>query len=138
MQNKTPTWSWLCLGKHGQAKISLVGLDIFTGQKMEDVVSTSANMNCPVVVRQEYQLLNIENNTLVWEMEVLSDAWVHISGKINWWWLEMIQDGNMDGMPLPEGDLGARLLAAFLQDKRLSVCVLAALGEKAIVSYKEI
>ena len=46
-------------GKHGHAKATIVGIDIFTGKKYEDSSPTSHNMDAPNVDRVEYQLLDI-------------------------------------------------------------------------------
>merc|ERR1712039_767960 len=47
-------------GKHGHAKAHIVGLDIFTWKKYEDLCPTSHNMEIPFVKRTEYQLLNAD------------------------------------------------------------------------------
>merc|ERR1719245_2269377 len=47
-------------GKHGHAKAHIVALDIFTGKKMEDLCPTSHNLDCPNVVKTEYQLLTAD------------------------------------------------------------------------------
>ena len=36
-------------GKHGSAKATIVGNDIFTNKKHEDSCPTGANMRCPIV-----------------------------------------------------------------------------------------
>jgi len=50
-------------GKHGHAKAHIVGIDIFTGKKMEDLCPTSHNLDVPFVKRTEYQVLMVEEST---------------------------------------------------------------------------
>ncbi len=41
-------------GKHGSAKATIVGIDIFTGKKYEDSGPNSSTMQVPVVTKVEY------------------------------------------------------------------------------------
>ncbi|OMJ16535.1 Eukaryotic translation initiation factor 5A [Smittium culicis] len=103
-------------GKHGHAKVNLTGIDIFTGKKYEDLSPSTHNMEVPNVKRAEYSLINIDDGFLS-----LMDA-----------------DGNMkDDNRLPEGDLGDQLTADFDSGKELNVTVLMAMGEEAVISFKE-
>merc|ERR1712118_591439 len=52
-------------GKHGHAKCHFVATDIFTGKKMEELVSSSHNIAVPFVSRNEYTIMDIgEDGTL--------------------------------------------------------------------------
>ena len=103
-------------GKHGHAKVNLCGIDIFTGKKYEDISPSTHNMDVPNVSRNELPLLNVD------------DGFVSL----------MLPSGDTkDDVKLPEGDLGKEIEAAFDDGKDLLVCVIKALGEEAIISYKE-
>ena len=56
-------------GKHGHAKANIVACDIFNGKKYEDCCPTSHNMMVPNVTRQEYSLLNLDDEGYLSLME---------------------------------------------------------------------
>jgi len=49
-------------GKHGHAKAHIIGIDIFTGKKHEDLCPTSHNMMVPLVTKNEYTLMDIADD----------------------------------------------------------------------------
>ncbi|CCD25811.2 translation elongation factor eIF-5A NDAI_0G00350 [Naumovozyma dairenensis CBS 421] len=103
-------------GKHGHAKVHLVAIDIFTSKKLEDLSPSTHNMECPVVKRTEYQLLDID------------DGYLSL----------MTMDGETkDDVKMPEGELGETMRAAFDEGKDLMVTIIAAMGEEAAISFKE-
>ncbi|KAI8991428.1 eukaryotic translation initiation factor 5A [Mycotypha africana] len=103
-------------GKHGHAKVHLVGIDIFTGKKYEDLCPSTHNMDVPNVTRQDYALINID------------DGYLNL----------MLQDGSTkDDVKLPEGELGEELEADFDEGKELIVSVVSAMGEEHALSFKE-
>ena len=103
-------------GKHGHAKVHLVGIDIFTGKKLEDLSPSTHNMDVPNVSRVEYSLLNID------------DGFLSL----------MLSDGSTkDDVKLPDGELGQKLQDEFDEGKELMVSVISAMGEEACIGYKE-
>ncbi|CAG8572613.1 11606_t:CDS:2 [Ambispora gerdemannii] len=103
-------------GKHGHAKVHLVGLDIFTGKKLEDISPSTHNMDVPNVTRTEYQLLNID------------DGFLSL----------MTSDGSTkDDVRVPEAEIGEKIQSDFDEGKELLVTIISAMGEEAAISYKE-
>ncbi|KAF3160500.1 Eukaryotic translation initiation factor 5A [Orbilia oligospora] len=103
-------------GKHGHAKVHLVAIDIFTGKKLEDLSPSTHNMDVPNVVRNEYQLIDID------------DGYLNL----------MTSDGApKDDVKLPEGDLGKEIQTAFDEGRDLIVTIVSAMGEEQALAYKD-
>jgi translation initiation factor 5A len=105
-------------GKHGHAKVHLVGIDIFTGKKLEDLSPSTHNMEVPNVTRKEYQLLDISEDGF---LSLMSD------------------DGSTkDDVKLPEGEVGEKIERLFrVEEKDTNVVVLTAMGEEVAMDAKE-
>ncbi|CAF1543384.1 unnamed protein product [Rotaria magnacalcarata] len=103
-------------GKHGHAKVHMVGIDIFTGKKYEDICPSTHNMSVPNVKRVEYSLMDIDNEGYVSLLDDSSEC--------------------RNDIKLPEGELGTEIRSKFENGEALKITVLQALGEEAIVTCK--
>ena len=52
-------------GKHGSAKATIVGIDIFTNKKYEDTAPTSSTVQVPIVTKAEYEVADIDEDNFV-------------------------------------------------------------------------
>lgn len=103
-------------GKHGSAKVNLVGIDIFTAKKYEEICPSTHNMDVPVVSRAEYSLIDID------------DGFLSL----------MTNNGETkDDVKLGDDEVCQRLKADFEEGKELLVTIVKAMGEEAVNSYKE-
>ncbi|KAL4220819.1 Eukaryotic translation initiation factor 5A-1 [Mactra antiquata] len=103
-------------GKHGHAKVHLVGIDLFTQKKLEDICPSTHNMNVPHVKRTEYQLLNVDQ-----------DGFCQL----------MLDNGETrEDLKLPDSELGDDIRKQFDSDKDLLVTVLKAMDSECIISSK--
>lgn len=103
-------------GKHGHAKVNLVGIDIFSGKKYEDMCPSTHNMEVPNIARHELQLIDIDDGFMSFMMP---------------------NGSTKDDVKVPEGDLGEQIQALFADGKDLLVTVIAAMGEEVAIAVKE-
>ncbi|XP_029983573.1 eukaryotic translation initiation factor 5A-1-like [Sphaeramia orbicularis] len=104
-------------GKHGHAKVHLVGTDIFTQRKYEDICPSTHNMDVPHVSRKDYQLSNIDDGFL----SLMDD-----NGELR------------EDLKIPEGDVGKDIEKRFDNGENLIITVLKALDEEQVVSIKNV
>jgi len=104
-------------GKHGHAKVHMVGIDIFTQRKYEDICPSTHNMMVPSVTRKEYTLMDISDDGFV---SLLDDE----------------KNETRDDIKLPAGDLGEEIKTKFEAEENLKLTVLKSMGEEAVLAYK--
>ncbi len=105
-------------GKHGHAKVRFVATDIFTSTKMETFSPSTHNMLVPHVERTEYTLVDVSSDG---DLSLLTEV-----GTLK-------EDVTVD----VDSEIGAALLKEFESDvASISVTLLKAMGEEAVVAYK--
>jgi translation initiation factor 5A len=102
-------------GKHGHAKVHIVGIDLFTNKKYEDMSPSTHNMDVPVVQRKDYTFVNIEDGFLI-----------------------LMDDGGetREDLKCPEGDIGKEIEDKWSRDESFVVTVMKAMGEETPVGLK--
>lgn len=96
-----------------------MGIDIFTGKKLEDIVPSSHNCDVPEVIRTDYQLIDISEDGFV---SLLKE-----------------NGGTKDDLRLPTDDqLLAQMKDGFAEGKDIAVTVMSAMGEEQICALKDV
>lgn len=106
-------------GKHGHAKANILAEDIFTGKKVEDCRPSSYSMQCPVIVKKDHALIDVDADGYCTYFE---------DGE---------QKTHLRLPPANENDWVKDLLAAFREGKDLVINVITALGSEVIVGFRE-
>jgi len=106
-------------GKHGHAKCHFVAIDIFTGKKMEELCSSSHNMDVPNVTRTEYTLIDVNDEGFVSLMSEDGDTREDLS------------------LPKHDDSLAKQIKDDFDAGKELLVTIMGAMNEEHVHAVKE-
>ncbi|XP_035673140.1 eukaryotic translation initiation factor 5A-1-like [Branchiostoma floridae] len=101
-------------GKHGGEKVTIVGVDIFTGDEYKDVFPGIHKCDVPIVSRIDYEFVD------------LSDGVMKI----------MAEDGDFRDIKLPQGDVGHEIQSRHHRDEVFLVTVVSSLGEEMVIGAK--
>ena len=106
-------------GKHGSAKCSITGEDLFTFKKYELVCPASYPMPCPIVTKSELQLIDISDEG---ELTLLDENFE--------------ERADLD-LPLKDNESVARAIRAHFENgKDLTLTVQKAMGIEQVMSFK--
>lgn len=107
-------------GKHGHAKCNFLAVDIFTGKKLEDMVPSSHGTTVPVVVRTEWEIIDIGEDG---ELTLMDEA-----GN---------QKTDVNLPPVPE-NMAQEIRDTWADgENQVSCTVQAAVGIEQVVAYKK-
>ncbi|KJK67857.1 Eukaryotic elongation factor 5A hypusine DNA-binding OB fold [Aspergillus parasiticus SU-1] len=103
-------------GRHGHTKVHFVGIDIFTGRKIEDIFPSTHVSDVPIIHREEYKFdgTDVDDKYLL-----LTDM-----------------NGNAkNDVPIPEGELGRVIMDYANSGNSGIVTVVSALGEESCFRF---
>lgn len=102
-------------GKHGHAKVHLVGIHIFTQKKYEDICPSTHNMDVPHIDRKDFQVVDISDGY----MALMDDNGI-----------------TREDLKVPDNDLGKEITKKVENGDVFLVTVLSAMNEEQVISTK--
>ena len=109
-------------GKHGHAKASIVGIDIFTGRKYEDSLPTSHNVMVPNIKRTEWTVISYDADGYLTLMD--------LSGNTR-------QDLKCPDETPDDAKLTERIKACLDEGKEITVTVMESMKIEKVVEMSE-
>ena len=106
------------VGKHGSAKAKITGIDIFSGNKYEEIHPTSHNIDVPNVHREDWTLVDIARDKFTTLMNDNGET--------------------KEDIKLPDDEEGVKIQELFDSGATVSITVLKAMGLEKIVQGKEL
>lgn len=109
-------------GKHGHAKASITGIDIFTGKKYEDSLPTSHNVEVPNIKRTPYTVIDVD-----------ADGYVTLMSKEG----TTRQDLKLPNDTEDDIKLSEKIREAFNEGKEISLTVLESMKIEKIIEMSD-
>ncbi|XP_060919851.1 eukaryotic translation initiation factor 5A-2 [Labrus mixtus] len=103
-------------GKHGHAKVHLVGIHLFTQKKFEDICPSTHNMDVPNVTRRDYQVCDLDAEGFLALMDDNGDT--------------------REDLKVPDNEVGKDIRKRFSNGETFMVSVLKALKDEEVVGTK--
>ena len=106
------------VGKHGSAKAKITGIDVFSGNKYEEIHPTSHNVDVPVIKREDWMLVDIARDGFASLMNDNGDT--------------------KEDLKAPDDEIGEKMRNLLDSGATVSCTVLKAMGMEKIVDCKSI
>ncbi len=111
-------------GKHGHAKATIVGIDIFNTKKLEDSLPAASNVEIPNISRKEYALYTVEEDNYCSLMDLNTN--------------EMRSDIKLPEETESDTNLTKKVKAQLEEGKEINITLLISMGMEKIIDFKEI
>jgi len=105
-------------GKHGHAKVNITGIDIFSGKKYQESSPTSHNLMQPIITKQDYQLIELDEDNFLTLMDE--------NGAIR-------EDLCLDPEDIESNN---KIKEDFKKDKEIVVTVQKCIQKEKVIAYK--
>lgn len=105
-------------GKHGHAKVNITGIDIFTGKKYQESSPTSHNLMQPIITKQDYQLIELDEDNFLTLMDE--------NGTVR-------EDLSLDP---DDTDINNRLIEDFKKGKEVTVTIQKCIQKEKVIAHK--